>query len=333
MKAALERLPDLFYNSVTEITNVPLEEYQESMRERKFGLMRIPTAYDIKIFLKHYLGGLYTRAAEHHIFLFGSGLAFSLFLCIIPFILIIFSVLGSILQAGSVEQQINRFIDTALPYKEYADYARQIIFTRVAEFIKYKTLAGLIGGIGLLFAASGLFSSMRTVLNNVFGVQEDKNAVVGKLRDFGMVLFVVVFILMATVILPTVDILKNVIHKWAIVRFFQLSEFQHIFITVVSFLIIFVTFYVCYRFIPYAKLDRKVIAVSAFWAAVLWEMAKRLFGFYLYNVASLKRIYGTYSLVVVLAFWIYYAAVLFIFAAEIGQLYRERVALKTNTER
>jgi membrane protein len=300
------------------------------MKERKFRFMRIPTAYEIKNFLKHYLGGLSKRVAEHHIFLFGSGLAFSLFLCIIPFILIIFSILGRILQAGSVEHQINAFIDTAVPYKEYADYAKQIIFPRIAEFIKYKTLAGWVGGFGLLFAASGLFSSMRTVLNIVFGVRDDKSVVIGKLRDFGMVLFIVVFVLMATVILPTIDILKNVIHTWAIVNFFKLSEFQHIFITVVSFLIIFATFYVFYRFIPYAKLGRKVPAISAFWAAVFWEMAKRLFGYYLYNLASLNKIYGTYTLVVVLAFWIYYSSVLFIMAAEIGQLYRERLALKSS---
>jgi membrane protein len=289
------------------------------------------TADKIKKFLKHYLGGLYKRADEHHIFLFGSGLAFSLFLCIIPFVLIIFSVLGSIVQAESVKQQINAFISAAVPYKEYADYARQIIYSRITELVEYKTLAGLIGGFGLLFAASGLFSSMRTVLNKVFGVQTDKSVVVGKLRDLGMVLFIIVFILMATVILPAIDILKSVIRKWATLNFFRLSEFQHLFITMVSFLIVFVTFYVLYRFIPYAKLGRKVTAISACWAAVFWEIAKRLFGYYLYNLASLNKIYGTYTLVVVLAFWIYYSSVLFIIGAEIGQLYRERLELRTNS--
>ncbi len=303
------------------------------MKERKFGFIRIPPASEIKKFFKHYLGGLYKRADEHHIFLFGGGLAFSLFLCIVPFILIIFSILGSILQAGSVELQISIFIGAVIPYKEYADYARQIISSRIAEFIEYKTLAGLVGGFGLLFAASGLFSSMRTVLNNVFGAKKNKSVVAGKLRDFGMILFVVVFVLLATVILPAIDILKNVIHEWAIAKFFQISEFQHLFITVVSFLIMFVAFYLFYSFIPYAKLGRKIPAVSAFWAAVFWEMAKRLFGYYLYNFASLNKIYGTYTLVVVLAFWIYYSSVIFIIGAEIGQLYRERLALKTNRER
>ncbi|MCX6564289.1 MAG: YihY/virulence factor BrkB family protein, partial [Candidatus Aminicenantes bacterium] len=296
------------------------------MKERKFRFIRVPPASEIKNFFKHYLGGLYKRADEHHIFLFGGGLAFSLFLCIVPFILIIFSILGSILQAGSVELQISIFIGAVVPYQEYADYARQIISSRITEFIEFKTLAGLVGGFGLLFAASGLFSSMRTVLNNVFGAKKNKSVVAGKLRDFGMILFVVVFVLLATVILPAIDILKNilpaidilknVIHEWAIAKFFQISEFQNLFITVVSFLIIFIAFYLFYRFIPYAKIGRKVPAVSAFWAAVFWEMAKRLFGYYLYNFASLNKIYGTYTLIVVLAFWIYYSSVIFIIGAE-----------------
>jgi membrane protein len=298
------------------------------MKKRKILFIKIPAAYEVKEFLRHYFGGLYKRVDEHHVFLFGSGLAFSLFLCIIPFMLIIFSILGSVLEAQSVETQINNFINTVIPYKEYADYAHQVIFSRIAEFIEYKTIAGLIGGFGLLFAASGLFSSMRTVLNKIFITEEDKNVVVGKLRDLGMVLFIVVSILMTTIILPAIDIIKNVVHTWKIFNSFELSSFQHGFITTISLLIIFVTFYVFYSFIPYAKLGRKVPAVSAFWATVFWEVAKRLFGYYLYNVANLNKIYGTYTLIIVLAFWIYYTSVLFIFGAEIGELYRERIIMK-----
>jgi len=302
------------------------------MRFRKISI-KYTSYYDIRNFLKHYLGGLYKRSDEHHIFLYGSGLAFSLFLCIIPFVLIIFSILGIVLDAKSVETQINTFIDTAIPYKEYADYAKEIILSRIAEFVEYRTLAGLIGGFGLLFAASGLFSSMRTVLNKIFVTKEDKNVVVGKLRDFGMVLFVIVSILFSTIILPTIDLVKNVVHTWKILNYFQLSGFEHLLVTFISFLLIFITFYVFYGFIPYEKLGKKIPVVSALWAAILWEIAKRIFGYYLYNFANMNRVYGTYALVVVLAFWIYYSSVLFIVGAEIGQLYRERLEQKKNVER
>ena len=99
-----------------------------------------------------------------------------------------------------------------------------------------------------------------------------------------------------------------------------------------SFLIVFAFFYVCYRFVPYARPGRKVPAVGALWAAIFWEIAKRVFGYYLYHFASFEKIYGAYTFVVVLAFWIYYSSVMLIVGAEIGQLYRERVALKTGPD-
>jgi uncharacterized BrkB/YihY/UPF0761 family membrane protein len=46
---------------------------------------------NIKKFFKHYLGGLYHRLDEHHIFLLGAGLAFSFLVCSVPLVLIIFS--------------------------------------------------------------------------------------------------------------------------------------------------------------------------------------------------------------------------------------------------
>lgn len=279
----------------------------------------------VKAFLKHYFGGLYERVDNHHIFLYSGGLAFSLFICIIPLVLIIFAILGSILDSTSVENQINTFISTVIPYRQYAEYARDIIFSRIAEVVEYKTIAGIVGGFGLFFAASGLFSSMRTILNHIFGVKKDKHVVIGKLRDFGMVFLVLLFILFSIIILPTLDILKNVTYRFAIFDYFQLSSFEHIFISIISIAMIYGMFYVLYSFVPYAKLGRKVPALSALWATILWETAKRVFGYYITNVASLDKIYGTYALVIVVAFWIYYSSVLFILGAEIGQLYRERL--------
>ncbi|MCU7493569.1 MAG: YihY/virulence factor BrkB family protein [Ignavibacteria bacterium] len=281
--------------------------------------------HSFRKFVSHYFWGLYYRIDEHHVFLYSSGLAFSLFLCIVPFVLIIFSILGNILAVTSVEGQINTFIYTVIPYAEYAEYAKDVIFSRIKEVIEYKTMAGYIGGFGLFFAASGLFSSMRTILNKIFPGRDDKSAIIGKLRDFGMVLIVIVLVLFSTIILPAIDILKDYTHKFAVLRFLEMNAIQHMMISTVSFLAIYLTFYVFYSLIPYAKLGRRVPALSALWAAILWEVAKRLFGYYINHFATLNKIYGTYALLVVLAFWIYYSSITFLLGAEIGQLYRERL--------
>lgn len=301
-----------YINRIVEISEDTVRRSPESVRK----------------FFKHYFGGLYKRIDEHHVFLYSGGLAFSLFVCIVPFVLIIFAILGMVLEMKSVEDQIITFIYTVIPYREYAASAQRIIFSRIEEVVEYKTVAGYVGGFGLLFAASGLFSSMRTVLNKVFVAGADKHAVIGKLRDFAMVIMVVMFVLLATIILPAINILKNSADRFRLLRFLQMGIVEHFLITFVSFLMIFLFFYMFYSFIPYAKLGRKVPALSALWAAVLWEIAKRIFEYYITNLASFNKIYGTYAFVVVVAIWIYYASVLFIIGAEIGQLYRERLEEK-----
>lgn len=279
----------------------------------------------IKIFIIHYFGGLYNRIDDHHLFLNASGLAFELFLCIIPFILIIFSVLGSILASNNIQYQINLLVDTIIPYYEYSEFVKKIIFTRINEVIEYKTIAGIVGGFGLFFAASGLFSSMRTILNQVFGTTKNVNLILGKLRDFALVVMVILIFFLTTICAPIVDILAQSAGQFNALDFFKAPIFQHFFLTLLSFSIIFIVFSVLYITVPSKKLRKRAIVVSAFWAAMLWETAKQLFGFYLYNFSSFGKIYGTYALVVVVAFWIYFSSVVFIIGAEIGKLFQERI--------
>jgi membrane protein len=288
-------------------------------------MVKSPYFNKLKVFVTHYFGGLYNRIDDHHVFLNASGLAFELFLCIIPFILIIFAVLGSILASNNIQYQINLLIDTIVPYYEYSEFVKKIIFTRINEVIEYKTIAGIIGGFGLFFAASGLFSSMRTILNQVFGVTKNVNLLLWKLRDFALVVMVILIFFLTTICAPIIDVLSQSAGQFKELEFFKAPIFQHFFLTLLSFTIIFLVFSVLYITVPLKKLRKRSIAVSAFWAALLWEAAKQLFGFYLYNFSSFGKIYGTYALVVVVAFWIYFSSVVFIIGAEIGKLFQERL--------
>jgi membrane protein len=296
----------------------------KTFRKLRFVLNLIPSFKKIKGFSKHYFGGLYTRVDEHHVFLLAGGLAFSLFVCIIPFVLIIFAVLGSVLDSEVVQYQIKTLIDTIIPYGEYSDFAQRIIFKRINEFIQYKTLAGIIGGFGLLFAASGLFSSMRTILNRVFGVETDVNVIIGKLRDFALVLMVLLIFFATTISMPFINILFQYANNFEFLGFLRASFFEHILLSILSLSLIYVVFVVLYFSVPLKKIGKKATFISALWAALLWEAAKQLFGIYLYNYAAFGKIYGAYALAVVVAFWIYYSSVVFIIGAEIGRLYYER---------
>jgi membrane protein len=302
----------------------------EVFRKLRFLLYLTPRFQKIKTFTVYYYKGLTKRIDEHHVFLFAGGLAFSIFICIIPFVLIIFAVLGNLLDSSYVQFQINTLIETIIPYSRYSEFVKKIIFNRINEVIEYRNIAGIIGGFGLLFAASSLFSSMRTILNKVYGVETDVNILIAKLRDFALVFMVIIIFFVTTISMPTVDLLRQQAGEWTVFSFLSNGIFSHLIFSLLSLFLIFIVFSVLYFTVPLRKLGRKATFMSALWAALLWEAAKQLFGYYLYNFAAFNRIYGAYALVVVVAFWIYYSSVVFIVGAEIGHLYFERNFIKND---
>jgi len=306
--------------------------FYRSFRKVRFLLHLIPSFKKVKDFAKHYFGGLYIRIDEHHVLLLAGGLAFSLFVCIIPFILIIFAVLGNFLDSEAVQFQISTLIDTIIPYGMYSDFVKSIIFKRIDEFVEYKTIAGIVGGFGLLFAASGLFSSMRTILNKVFAVETDVNVIVGKLRDFALVLMVLIIFFATTISMPFINLIFKFANKFEFISFLQTGYFEHLILSLFSLSLIYIVFAILYFAVPVKRIGRKAVFVSALWAAILWEAAKQLFELYITNYAAYGKIYGAYALVVVVAFWIYYSSVVFIIGAEIGRLFYERKYLINSTD-
>jgi len=83
-------------------------------------------------------------------------------------------------------------------------------------------------------------------------------------------------------------------------------------------------FFILYYLIPYELIGKSAAAVCAFWATLLWELARGIFGYYVNYVLKTNPFYGAFVLIIAIMLWIFYSACLFIVAAEIGELFRER---------
>lgn len=297
-------------------------------RKVRFYLHLIPAWHWLKGFIKHYFGGLYDRTDRHHLFLLAGGLAFSLFVCIIPMTLIIFWLLGKFLNSAEVELQIMTLIDTVIPYETYAEFVKEIIFKRVKEVVEYRNIAGWVGIIGLFFAASGFASSLRTVLNKVYGTDIDINIFLGKLRDFLVIIAIVLVFLALILVLPILDFLVSFAQTTPYLQVFNQPIFHRFFTASFSLFVMFLIFVVLYKFMPTEKIRKRSVLLGAMWASIFWVTAKILFGMYLSNFTTFSRIYGAYALGIVVAFWIYYTSAVFILGAEIGKLFDERISAK-----
>lgn len=295
-----------------------------AIRRLKSGDRIIASMKYVKGFIRHYIIELFIRLDRHHVFLYAGGLAFSLFICIIPLVLIILWILGNFLSSAEVEGQIFTAIDTLIPYQSYADFVKQVIADRVDELVAYKDIAGIIGFFGLFFAASSFFSSMRTTLNNINFVKDDHNLILGKLLDFVYILVIIFLFLLSTFIFPIFEALRRASGEIEILSVFRLGIFERVFTLSLSLLLLTFLFSTFYKVLPVKRIRTRSSLVGGLWAAILWVVAKEAFGFYLANFNRWGQIYGAYALLVVTAFWIYYSAIVFIIGAVIGKLYDER---------
>jgi len=92
-------------------------------------------------------------------------------------------------------------------------------------------------------------------------------------------------------------------------------------------------FLLMYRYLPPRKIHWSTAVVAATFAAVLFELLKLAFGWYVTNVADYRSTYGNLATLVVLILWIYYSATVFILGGEVGQVFAMRRIRRQQKER
>jgi membrane protein len=76
-------------------------------------------------------------------------------------------------------------------------------------------------------------------------------------------------------------------------------------------------FFLLYRFVPSCRIPTRRALGAAVLAAVLWEVAKQLFRWYVTTVGVYGQIYGPLGVLVALVMWIYYSAIVCVLGAEV----------------
>lgn len=266
-----------------------------------------------------------------HIWIMSSGISFNILICLIPFSLMILTILGVYLDSETVQRKLIDYINSIIPLP--GQYKERIVFElidKTKELSRNTFLTGLISTAGIFWTASGVFSAMREVLKKIFRVNVEESIIREKIRDFFLVIISLILLLLSltvTSIVPIVETYSQGLFGEMII----LNFFQKLIPIIAGFLISFLLFYILYFFVPYWKMNKKVIKFTSFITAIFFELLKYLFGFYILRIANYSRIYGTFATIVISVFFIYYVSVIFVIGAELGEIYHERNKLKLQT--
>ena len=279
--------------------------------------------------LKYYAVGFYNKFDEDHVWIMSASIAFNIIICIIPITLILTSILGIYLQREGAEVYLNDALNKAVGLTpEFKVKIMNLILGAIDELSNNSTLTAIIGSIGILWTASGLFSTIRDVLNRIYKTRSDTFYLWAKLRDIGMVFLILVAFLLSfssTFILSIFQAIDKSFFGDAILNLgFTSTLLTHF----IGLIFTFIMFYLIFKLVPQGFVSQKVALISSITAAILYETLKYIFIFYLVSFANYQRVYGAYAAIVAVIFWLYYSSFTFVIGAEMGQLYKEKKLIK-----
>lgn len=282
--------------------------------------------------LKYYVKGIYNKFDEDHIWIQSAGIAFYIIICAIPFTLILFSIFGVYLSTENATTAIDKYLNAVVGITpDLRDKIKNIVLSKRDEITSNRTLTAVIGTLGILWTASGLFSTIRDVLNKIYKINLQVFYVWGKLKDIGMVFIVMVLFLLSFASTTIMSILKTIDEKFFFNTLFSFGFVESIATIVVGLFFTFLMFYTIYKIVPHGKIPNKVVIISSVSSTLLWEILKFVFTLYLVHFSNFTAIYGAYAAIAAVIFWVYYSSTTFVLGAEIGQLYHEKILLKTNS--
>ncbi|MBX6332858.1 MAG: YihY/virulence factor BrkB family protein [Gemmatimonadaceae bacterium] len=274
-----------------------------------------------------YAKRIWDNAGDDNITFLAGAIAFNILLAAVPFVLLLLSGLGYLLNQNVTESAASvwSFINQLLPPR--AESPDSPVYKLVNDVIRSRGAVGLYSLIGFVWFSTRLFGTLRSVLGEVFDIEEGRSIIEGKLYDIQLtvvstILFVLYTLVNAYLKLATsrgIRVLQGLGFQAE-----TMGRVEYWLGTLLAAAFIVLMFFALYKFLPNRRIRWQSAMLAAVVTSVLFELAKTLFTTYVgkFNPGSLYT--GTLYALVIIVFWVYYAALIFIIGGEVGRVYELR---------
>ncbi len=244
-----------------------------------------------------------------------AGLAFNLLLFAVPLSLLVISALGyTVVEKGEASAVVSEVLQALLPASQRA-YTENL-----SLIVANRGLLGFVGFVALFLVSQSLFRAVRTVLTTVFEVRNPQRF----FRDMGMdflIMLATVGLIIATVVLTFVLTMVREVGESFPVLSPLITPGWQLATGLLDFLFTVAIFYLLYRYSAARRLSAVALVVGSLTGAVLLEVSKAVFGWYVDLAQDSLVFSGTLGSLLFLILWVYYASIVFVIGATVGWLY------------
>ena len=281
--------------------------------------------------------GLYYRIDREDVPLWAAAIAFKVLVTFVPVFIILTGIFALVLGQEEAFIALTGYLRTFLP-----DYQTDSIIRFLEAYQRTGRTLTLVGGIGLLISAMTLFSTLRGVVTNIFRYCHKPRAILhAHLFDLRMIMQTGLFFLLSfamTLALRAINLAgQELMQEWGLTFVWLKTGWGLTFRLIGYFFPFFLStfvFFQLYFFIPRPYPPAKSALLGATVGAMLWEILKNAFTYYVVNIADFDRyrqpaagdpalriIADFFVLILITVLWVYYSGLIFIIGGLIAHLH------------
>ena len=252
---------------------------------------------------------------------FSASLSYYTIFSLAPLLLLLISLAGVFFGKEAIQGKIFGEIN-GLIGNEAALQIQNVI--KNMELSGETSFAVIIGAVTLFIGATSVFSEIQDSINSIWRVKaKPKRGWVKLITDrllsssliAGLGFLLIVSLVVNGAMLALSEWLKNYFPEVTLI-IFQIVNF------LISFTVIMTLFGVIFKVLPDAKIAWKDVRAGAFFTACLFMLGRFFIGIYI-DYTNTGSPYGAAGSLIVILVWVYYTAAILYFGAEFTRVYAE----------
>ena len=242
---------------------------------------------------------------------------FSLF----PLIVAIISGLSFLLGQESIDELANRVA-------QQSPVSEETISEIITSAVNSRNIAGIVGILGLLWAGTAVFGSIRKGINATWGITRPRSFLKERLIDITFMVVAAVLMLISifsTAILTyLMEILEFITRETYVDGALLWERLASALPPTLSFIV----FFAIYWLLPNTNVKITEPLPGAIFATTGFEILKNVFVWFIGNSSIYSTIYGSVGSIVVLLVWVYVSSIILLFGSTITSRFSQYSLVK-----
>jgi membrane protein len=191
---------------------------------------------------------------------------------------------------------------------EFFSKVAPIFFQKASELTAQVDDLGLIGLGVFLFVGIMVFKKMIHYINDMFYIKIKHGILFRRIKEFGLLAIVGILIIFSFLFTGLIAIINTLAEESRFFKNHINPDFVHSMDTflirfVFPFLVTFLFFFIIFKWIPEKKVKMGAALIAAIFSALLWELLKRAYTYYLIHVSVLRKIESPIVAIILFGFW------------------------------